>query len=96
LEDKITEITTIIDKKDKISPEEFVKLLEKECLNSEQINKIQQFINQDLQSAEKLSKNEEYLAGLEELKEVINFLEQLGISEYEVDFGIVRGLDYYT
>jgi histidyl-tRNA synthetase len=23
-------------------------------------------------------------------------LEQLGISEYEVDFGIVRGLDYYT
>lgn len=96
LEDKIIEITTIIDKKDKVSPEEFVKLLEKEALSQDQINKIQQFINQDLQTAEKLSTNEEYLTGLEELKQVIKFLEQLGISEYEVDFGIVRGLDYYT
>ena len=96
LEDKITQITTIIDKKDKISPEEFTKLLQQEQLTPEQIDQIFTFISSDLENISQLSQEPEFLAGIEELKEVLNYLGKLNIQEYEVDFGIVRGLDYYT
>ena len=96
LEDKITQITTIIDKKDKISPEEFTKLLQQEQLTPDQIDQIFTFISSDLENISQLSQEPEFLAGIEELKEVLNYLGKLNIQEYEVDFGIVRGLDYYT
>jgi len=96
LENKITQITTIIDKKDKISPEEFTKLLQQEQLTPEQIDQIFIFISSDLENISQLSQEPEFLAGIEELKEVLNYLGKLNIQEYKVDFGIVRGLDYYT
>jgi histidyl-tRNA synthetase len=96
LENKITQITTIIDKKDKIPPEEFTKLLHQEQLTPEQIDQIFTFISSDLENISQLSQEPEFLAGIEELKEVLDYLEKLNIQEYKVDFGIVRGLDYYT
>ncbi len=93
---KITEITTIIDKKDKIKTEKFIELLKLEWLTKDQIIKIQNFISQDIQTAEKFSSNSEYLEWINELKQVANLLEKLWICEYEIDFWIVRWLDYYT
>jgi len=95
LENKIQSITTIIDKKDKITTEEFIKLLEKEELTNSQVDEILYFINwkEDIKNK---YQNEELNSWIEELNAVIDFLQNLWITNYQVDFSIVRWLDYYT
>ena len=99
------EILRIIDKIEKIGKEAVVEEFEKIGVNSEQINKIIEFIeiegttNEKLEKLEKLNiENETYKQGVKELKEVIKNIKIFGVPEknFKVDLTIARGLDYYT
>ena len=99
------EILRIIDKIEKIGKEAVVEEFEKIGINSEQINKIIEFIeiegttNEKLEKLEKLNiENETYKQGVKELKEVIKNIKIFGVPEknFKVDLTIARGLDYYT
>jgi histidyl-tRNA synthetase len=48
--------------------------------------------------SKKLSTSRNALEGIEELKEIVRRLEELGVEEksYSIDLRLVRGLDYYT
>lgn len=99
------EILRIIDKIEKIGKEAVIEEFEKIGINSEQINKIIEFIeiegttNEKLEKLEKLNiENETYKQGVKELKEVIKNIKIFGVPEknFKVDLTIARGLDYYT
>ncbi len=104
LENKSTEILRIIDKIEKIGKEETKKELLEYC-EEKQADTIMKFIliegNNDnkVQELEKLGiENPVFAEGLEELKQVIKFIEIFGVPDefYKIDLTIARGLDYYT
>ena len=95
----------VIDRIHKISSDEFVKLLSKLDLSDAMISSLIRFINIKGSNNEVLQllrecgiSNENYLAGLNELAMVVDFMEALGIDDayYKIDPVIVRGLNYYT
>ncbi len=96
LKDKLSQITIVIDKKDKISKEDFITELEKLELTKEQIEKIFDFINTenflDLKNLDK-----ELDAWISDLEQILSYLESFGFKDkVKVNLGIMRGLDYYT
>lgn len=104
VEDKAGVLRTI-DKLDKIGIDAVSSELEKLNLDSETIEKILDFISIKGNNDEIFTKldemdikNDEFIAGLNELKEVIHYLKCFNIPEsnYTVDLTIARGLDYYT
>ena len=103
--ERAEEILRIIDKIEKIGKEAVIEEFEKIGVNTEQINKIIEFIeiegttNEKLEKLEKLNiENETYKQGVKELKEVIKNIKIFGVPEknFKVDLTIARGLDYYT
>ena len=95
-EDKSKKISKLIDKKNKIPAETFVMLAE-EILNE----KSQQFLtlisSQNFaEFTTNLRQTKEEHKGLKEIKEVINALEKLGITNTRFDQTLMRGFDYYT
>lgn len=96
------QIMGVIDKKDKISKEEFTQELSKIWLNKEKINKIQEFINFDQEKITELEKyfeikNENFNQWICEMEEIIDILNGLWLKwKYKIDFSIMRGLNYYT
>lgn len=103
-EAKATEISGIIDHAEKVSLEKSRAALEELKLSTEQIEKIIAFMftKGDFATAEaKLAEILGDLApvreGLDELEEVFDILNaKEGMSDIEIDFMIIRGLDYYT
>ena len=94
-EDKLIQITTIIDKKDKISKEEFIKELENIWLDSEKIDKILYFSNlENIEELENIN-SEKLQSWLEDVKTIVNYLKKLW-TNVKINLGIMRGLDYYT
>ena len=103
-EAQATEISGIIDHAEKVPLEKSRAALEELNLSSEQIDKIITFmyIKGDYNTVE--TKLTELLGGLDgvregldELKQVFNILNSKeGMSNIEIDFMIIRGLDYYT
>ena len=92
---KEQEIARVLDKKDKVSVEEFTEMLKKEDLNADQINKINFYLEGGIDFLQnyqnELGEDVTYLFDL------ISFLNQLGYTqEIEYDPSIVRGFDYYT
>jgi len=98
LKDKIQQITTIIDKKDKMPKEKFIQLLKNENLSDKQIEKILKFINMhQLSELKNFIENDEIKEWIESLEKTINLLSKLWLKEeIELDFWIMRWLDYYT
>jgi len=96
--DKIQQITTIIDKKDKMPEEKFIELLKNENLTKEQIEQILTFINiQNISDLEQFVRNPEIEKWIKELENTLTLLKKLNIEkEIELDFWIMRWLDYYT
>lgn len=99
------EILRIIDKIDKIGKEAVIEELTKLNLQKIEIEKIINFITIDGSSDEKIKKlenlgikNEGYVKGVEELKQVVKNIRLFGVpdSNFKVDLTIARGLDYYT
>ncbi len=102
--DKIIDITVAIDKLDKIGLDNVNEELRSKGISDEEINILQPIImlegsnNEKLNTLEKtLSKSETGLKGVEELRTVLNYVENMGVdTEVELDLTLARGLNYYT
>jgi len=103
--DKSQEVLRIIDKLEKIGIESVRSELEKIGIEISKIEKIEKFISikgtmeEKIEYLEKLEiRNEVFVNGVKELKEVTNYIALLGVPKenYKIDLTIARGLDYYT
>ncbi len=102
--DKIIDITVAIDKLDKIGVEKVNQELLDKGLPQKAVNRLQPILNLSGNNAEKLQQikdvlktSEVGLKGIEEMQEVFNLLEPLGVkTKVELDLTLARGLNYYT
>lgn len=102
--EKIVQITTAIDKLDKIGIDNVNAELEKEGLSQEAIDKLQPIINLSGTNEEKLATIEKVLAdsevgvkGVEETRFILDALQRIGLNnEMQLDLTLARGLNYYT
>ena len=103
-QEKIVQITTAIDKLDKIGLEAVNAELEKEGLSKVSIEKLQPIIrlsgsNDDKLNtiAEVLANSETGLKGVEEIRYILDVLKQIELkNEIQLDLTLARGLNYYT
>lgn len=102
--DKLTDITTAIDKLDKIGRENVEKELTGRGLDETAIAALSPVFDLQGSNREKISglkqllfKSEIGLKGIEELENVLNLAEQAGLNcPVEFDLTLARGLNYYT
>jgi histidyl-tRNA synthetase len=99
----ILAVSHIIDDAEKISEEELVSCFKKIKLDAGSIAKITEFIQISGTNEEVITKleemkieNDDFAAGLKELKTVMELLAKKGVDNAKIDLMIVRGLDYYT
>ena len=103
-QEKIVQITTAIDKLDKIGLDAVNAELEKEGLLKTSIEKLQPIIQLSGSNDEKLNTIAEVLAnseiglkGVEEVRFILNTLNQIELkNEIQLDLTLARGLNYYT
>ena len=87
-------VSKVVDRKNKIPREEYVKELTELGLNETQIGKIDALYTMSVEEATALCPDSQ---GSAELLNLFRELEACGLARYCVfDFGIIRGLDYYT
>ncbi len=105
LEEQITDILRTIDKIDKIGRDEVRDELIRQDVTYDSSEKILEFINihgdndSILENLESLNiENNTFAEGLNELKQVIEYLKSFGVPEenFNINLSIARGLDYYT
>ena len=95
-------VTTIIDKKDKVSATEFYRMLSEVDANigDERIQNLMQWLNMplnDLSNFFSVSGNVKLREGLDEVRALANYLNILGIANMcEFDSSLARGQNYYT
>lgn len=96
----IPNVTTIIDKKDKLSDIEFTDLLKKIGLSDIQITNLSKYFNMNLKSLNKAfndTDNENIVLGLKEVNNLYNYLKELKIDNIcKFDITLTRGQNYYT
>ena len=103
-QEKIVQITTAIDKLDKIGLEAVNAELEKEGLSKASIEKLQPIIRLSGSNDDKLNTIAEVLAnsqtglkGVEEIRYILDVLKQIELkNEIQLDLTLARGLNYYT
>ncbi len=94
-EKEIEEVMRVIDKKSKVTEEEFRRDLV--ILQVDQFKKLLDFLEMDLTQIEKLYLNKKAKEGLENVKKVLSILEKMGKADFmKFDPSIARGLAYYT
>ena len=88
-------VLVIMDKRDKVSPENFSEMLVESGMNSSQVEQLKEHLAiPELESLSKLLPDCEGITALQELSQLINIS---GFSSYiQFDVSIVRGLSYYT
>ena len=87
-------VSKVIDKKNKIPREVYEKELTELGLGAEQIAKIDALYTMSVADATALCPDSQ---GSQELRDLFDALEKTGMDKYCIfDFGIIRGLDYYT
>ena len=93
----VSDILRAVDKIAKKSKNEILKEFQLKGYESEKLEKILEFsqIKGSIQDVEKLFDTTQ-LESWDELKQVIDSLENRGVSNVRINFGIVRGLDYYS
>ena len=104
LTDQTSEIMSIIDHAEKVTPEQTKQSLEELKLDEKTIKKILAFINLNGERSFVIKElnnleitDETYFEGVTELDQVLYLLESMNLSEQILaDMKIVRGLDYYT
>ena len=96
--DKTDSVIGIIDKKEKISNEELIKMLKDIDINEESINKLLNFFEMSLEDYDKLiCENELISEGLNEIKEINDYLSKLNIIDKCIFTPtLARGLSIYT
>lgn len=103
-QEKIVQITTAIDKLDKIGLEAVNAELEKEGLSKVSIEKLQPIIRLSGSNDDKLNtiagvlaNSETGLKGVEEIRYILDVLKQIELkNEIQLDLTLARGLNYYT
>ncbi len=103
-EEKMMDITIAIDKLDKIGIEGVQKELDNRGLGDLEIEQVTQFLAIEGTISEKLAQLEQLLAnsevgmkGVEELKVLFNYINQVAIQvDVALDVTLARGLNYYT
>jgi histidyl-tRNA synthetase len=104
-QDKLIDFTVALDKLDKIGTEGVVKEMLAKGITQDAIEKVQPLFNFTGSSIEKLASlesmlqaSEEGKSGVEELRFVIDAIEELGLetAALELDVTLARGLNYYT
>ncbi|MBO7508392.1 MAG: histidine--tRNA ligase, partial [Clostridia bacterium] len=106
LAENSTEVLRLVDKLAKIGKENFEKSLKDDYdLSTEQIQKIYDVVTlsgsaeQIVNALENMKvANELFCAGVEELKQVTEYMKSFGVPEqnFKINLAIVRGHDYYT
>ena len=102
--DRLIDITTAIDKLEKIGEEKVFDELKAKGFSEEAISKLRPFLALSGTNREKLAQLKELLAsseegqkGIEELEYILDHVERLQFSaELVVDLSLARGLSYYT
>ena len=87
-------VSKIVDRKNKVTREAYVKDMNELGITEEQIGKIDALYSMNVREATALCPES---VGSQELVSLFDALEATGLLKYCVfDFGIIRGLDYYT
>ena len=88
-------VMVILDKRDKISSEVLVTMLEDAGMSDKQVGKLNEYLsNTDLKN---LQANLSDTTGVENLDSLMDMMDTVGYSDYlKFDISIVRGLSYYT
>jgi len=99
--DKMMDITTAIDKLDKIGIEKVKDELQQRGLNEEQIILIEKYLSIEGGNVEKLTRLKELIGnnetgnkGIDEIEFILNY--QTTNNKLQTDFTLARGLNYYT
>jgi len=88
-------ISKAIDKKAKISPEKYTAWLKESGLSDERIGELDEIMSMGFKELKKILPADS--RGAEELSQLFDDAEKLGLSQYlEFDLAVVRGLEYYT
>ncbi|MBQ8309467.1 MAG: histidine--tRNA ligase [Clostridia bacterium] len=88
------QVSKVIDRKNKVTRESYEKDLTALGLTAEQIAKIDSLYSLNVSDATALCPES---IGAQELRDLFSALEKMGLDKYCIfDFGIIRGLDYYT
>ncbi len=87
-------VSKVVDRKNKVTREAYENAMRELGLGDEQIAKIDALYEMDVKEATALCPDSQ---GAAELNSLFEALEKTGLAKYCVfDFGIIRGLDYYT
>ena len=88
-------VMVILDKRDKISSDVLVNMLEDAGMSDKQVGQLNEFLsNSDLKD---LQANLSDTTGVENLDNLMDMMDTAGYSDYlKFDISIVRGLSYYT
>ena len=87
-------VSKVVDKKNKVTREAYVNELTALGLSNEQIEKIDALYTMNINDATALCPETK---GAQELSSLFDMLKKTGLDKYCIfDFGIIRGLDYYT
>ena len=98
-EDLVTEVTTIVDKKDKLKDIEFNQMLLELGLTEKVIKNLNNYFKMNLSTVNQVFKNtnnEQILKGLEEVNNLSEYLRQLELNCCNFDITLARGQNYYT
>ena len=92
--DGAKKVSKVVDRKNKVARESYVKDMNELGLSDEQIEKIDALYTMNVKDATALCPDS---VGAGELISLFDALEKTGLDKYCMfDFGIIRGLDYYT
>lgn len=98
--DLLQKVTTIIDKKDKITKKDFICMLTELNIKKQTIDKLMMYFNMNLSELNKIfnnSNNENIKEGLKEVNNLNKYLLKLNIEEICLfDVTLARGQNYYT
>lgn len=98
-EDLVPEVTTIVDKKDKLKDIEFNQMLSELGLTEKVIKNLNNYFQMNLSTVNQVFKNtnnEQILKGLEEVNNLSEYLRQLELNCCNFDITLARGQNYYT
>jgi histidyl-tRNA synthetase len=97
-EDKIDSVIGVIDKKEKVSPEDLVLMLEELNIEKEKINKLLDLFDKDFDYYKTIQEENNLInEGVTELSEIREYLTNLGIIDDTVfSPTLARGLSIYT
>jgi len=104
MSDHMPQVTTALDKLDKIGKEGVLEELKQKGVGDNSISRLMPFLNLTAPSREKIDSVKDLLKesvigtkGVEEVEKLLNYLSQVDLtSEVIWDVPLARGLDYYT